>query len=600
MRDQKQPHPRTEAPHPRPKGWIHVLDGCTPWPEDLAAHYRASGYWRGETFDRLLSAWARAHPHRTALVHGDRGLTYAGLESAADRVARRLTRLGISAGDRVVLQLPNIPEFFGVFFGLQRLGAVPVLALPLHRRSEIVHLCRLSEAVAYVVPDVHQGFDHRDLAAEVVKEVPGVRHVLVVGDPGTHTPLDGPGTEASLAPEGPGTDLPPAPDEPDTDTPPTPNAPSDVALLLVSGGTTGLPKLIPRTHDDYAYNVRASAELCRFGPDTVYLAALPVAHNFALGCPGVLGALHAGGTAVLTDEPDPDAAFALIERERVTATALVPPTARVWATATQWDDTDLSSLRLLQVGGARLLPEHAVQVRDAFGPVLQQVFGMAEGLLNYTEPDAPEDVVLHTQGRPLSPGDEIRVVDEDDRDVPPGTTGRLLTRGPYTLRGYYRAPEHNTGAFTADGHYRTGDLVRRTPTGHLVVEGRVKEQINRGGDKVAAAEVEEQLITHPAIVDAAVVPIPDDLLGERTCAFVVPVPGATAPGRSEAAAFLGERGLAPYKIPDRIEALDALPVTAVGKTDKGALKSLARSLAESPAGRPAAEGPHGPEGAHRS
>ncbi|MCF1592141.1 (2,3-dihydroxybenzoyl)adenylate synthase [Streptomyces muensis] len=530
----------------------------------------------------MLRTWARAHPHRTALVHGERRLSYAELESAADRVARRLAGLGIAAGDRVVLQLPNIPEFFAVFFGLQRLGAVPVLALPLHRRSEIVHLCRLSEAVAYVVPDVHQGFDHRELAAEVVKEAPCLRHVLVVGDPGTHTPLDGPGTGVSGVS-------------------PVHDDASEVALLLVSGGTTGLPKLIPRTHDDYAYNVRASAELCRFGPDTVYLAALPVAHNFALGCPGVLGALHAGGTAVLTDEPDPDAAFALIERERVTATALVPPTARVWATATGWAGADLSSLRLLQVGGARLLPEHAIQVRGAFGPVLQQVFGMAEGLLNYTEPDAPEDVVLHTQGRPLSPDDEIRIVDEDDRDVPPGAVGRLLTRGPYTLRGYYRAPEHNTTAFTADGHYRTGDLVRRTPTGHLVVEGRVKEQINRGGDKVAAAEVEQQLITHPAIADAAVVPVPDDLLGERTCAFVVPAPDAEAPGRKEAAAFLRERGLAPYKIPDRIEVLDALPVTAVGKTDKRALTSLANALTGiAGRARPAAEGPDGPEGVRTS
>ena len=542
----------------RPEG-DHVLDGCTPWPEEFAERYREAGYWRGETFDQLLRAWTRADPHRPALVQGERRLNRAELERSADRAARRLAGLGIRAGDRVVLQLPNVPEFFTGFFGLQRLGAIPVLALPLHRRSEIVHLCRLSGAVAYVVPDVHQGFDHRELAADVVKECPDLRHVLVAGDPGAHLPLDGPGIAGEL--------------------PPTPSDASEVALLLVSGGTTGLPKLIPRTHDDYAYNVRASAELCRFGPDTVYLAALPVAHNFALGCPGVLGALHAGGTAVLTDEPDPDAAFALIERQRVTATALVPPTARMWAAATEWEEADLSSLRLLQVGGARLLPEHAVQVRGALGPVLQQVFGMAEGLLNYTEPDAPEDVVLHTQGRPLSPDDELRIVDENDRDVPPGTTGRLLTRGPYTLRGYYRADEHNATAFTADGHYRTGDLVRRTPRGHLVVEGRVKEQINRGGDKVAAAEVEEQLAHHPAVLDVAVVPVPDDLLGERTCAFVAPRPGATAPDRNEAAAFLRERGLAPYKIPDRIEPLDALPVTAVGKTDKKALTALARDLA---------------------
>ncbi|WP_240759147.1 AMP-binding protein, partial [Phytoactinopolyspora endophytica] len=266
-----------------------------------------------------------------------------------------------------------------------------------------------------------------------------------------------------------------------------------------------------------------------------------------------------------------DEAFETIQRERVTVTALVPPTARMWAEATAWSGEDLSSMRLLQVGGARLLPEHARQVTEAFGPVLQQVFGMAEGLLNFTEPGAPEDIVFHTQGRPLSPADEIRVVDDNDADVTPGAVGELLTRGPYTPRGYYRAPEHNAASFTADGYYRTGDLVRVTPTGHLVVEGRVKDQINRGGDKIAAAEVEEHLVAHPAVADAVVVAVSDDLLGERSCAFVISAPGATPPDRAEVAAFLAERGVAAFKIPDRVEAVESFPVTTVGKTDKRAL-----------------------------
>lgn len=532
-----------------------MLEGSTAWPPDLAERYREAGYWQAETVDELLTRWARTHSDRIALVHGDRRLRYRDLDAAAGRIAGGLRRFGVAPGDRVVLQLPNVPEFFTVFFGLQRIGAVPVLALPLHRRSEIAHLCRLSDAVGYVVPDRHGNFDYRDLATQVRAEVPTVRHVLVAGDAGEHTALtelDG-SAEAS----------------------PHPADPSDVALLLVSGGTTGLPKLIPRTHDDYAYNVRASAEFCRLGPDTVYLTALPVAHNFALGCPGVLGTLHVGGTAVLTDDPAPDAAFPLVEHERVTVTALVPPLARMWAEATEWSDEDLSSIRLLQVGGARLLPEHARQVRDAFGPVLQQVFGMAEGLLTFTEPGAPDEIVLHTQGRPLSPGDELRIVDEHDRDVAPGAIGQLLTRGPYTLQGYYRAPDHNTVAFTPDGFYRTGDLVRRTSTGHLVVEGRVKEQINRGGDKVATAEVEEHLAAHPDVREAAVVAVPDELLGERSCAYIVPADPQRPPSAEQLTAFLRDRGLAPYKIPDRVAALGEFPRTVVGKTDKRALSALA-------------------------
>ncbi|NEE02718.1 (2,3-dihydroxybenzoyl)adenylate synthase [Phytoactinopolyspora halotolerans] len=521
-----------------------MLDGCVPWPAELAERYRQAGFWRGETLDDLLRRRAIERGDRPVASDATHRLSYAELDDAASRVATALSRAGIDPRDRVVVQLGNTVDFLTVFFGLQRAGAIPVLALPMHRRSEITHLCGLSGATGYVIPGHHPGFDYRGLAGDVRAALPELK-VLIADELAAPSP--------SRNAEFPRTD------------------PSDVALMLVSGGTTGLPKLIPRTHDDYVYNLRASAETCRLSGDDVYLAALPAAHNFALGCPGVLGTIDAGGAVVLTDIAAPDEAFETIQRERVSVTALVPPTARMWAEATAWSDEDLSSMRLLQVGGARLLPEHARLVTDAFGPVLQQVFGMAEGLLNFTEPGAPEEIVLHTQGRPLSPADEIRVVDENDDDVAPGDVGQLLTRGPYTPRGYYRAPEHNAASFTADGYYRTGDLVRVTRTGHLVVEGRVKDQINRGGDKIAAAEVEEHLVAHPAVADAAVVATPDELLGERSCAFVIPAPGVTPPDRAELAAFLSDRGVAAFKIPDRVEVVESFPVTTVGKTDKRAL-----------------------------
>jgi 2,3-dihydroxybenzoate-AMP ligase len=534
-----------------------MLDGWVPWPEALAERYRAEGYWQGRPLDRLLRERAERAPARIALVDADGNRwTYAELDLRADRTAAGLRRTGIGAGDRVVVQLPNTDAFVVLFFGLLRAGAIPVLTLPAHRESEIVHVAETAGATAYAIPDVHDHFDHRTLARALRKAVPSVEHVLVAGDPAEFTALaDVDGDPVPLS-------------EPD---------PSDVAVLLLSGGTTGKPKLIPRTHDDYSYNVRASAEVCGFDESTVYLVVLPTAHNFALACPGLLGTLMAGGTVVLSPTPSPEDTFALIEREKVTATAVVPPIALLWLDAVEWEEADLSSLRLLQVGGSKLGAEPAARVRPALGCTLQQVFGMAEGLLNYTRLDDPGELVLHTQGRPLSPADEIRVVDPDGHDVPPGTTGELLTRGPYTLRGYYRAPEHNARSFTPDGFYRTGDLVRVLPSGHLVVEGREKDQINRGGDKISAEELENHLLAHPAVHDAAVVGMPDETLGERTCAYLVPRGQAVPPTQRELATFLTERGVAAYKLPDRVEVVDAFPRTSVGKIDK---KALGRRIAE--------------------
>jgi 2,3-dihydroxybenzoate-AMP ligase len=229
-------------------------------------------------------------------------------------------------------------------------------------------------------------------------------------------------------------------------------------------------------------------------------------------------------------------------------------------------------LQVLQVGGAKLSPEVAGRIEPTLGCRLQQVFGMAEGLVCYTRFDDPKEVILNTQGRPISPEDEIRVVDDADREVPVGETGHLLVRGPYTIRGYYRAPEQNAKDFTPEGFYRTGDLVRLTPSGNLIVEGRAKEQINRAGEKISSEEVENHLLAHPNIRDAAVVSIPDSFLGARIGAFLVPRE-KPASEVERVKAFLRDRGLAAYKIPDRVEWVSVLPQTSTGKIDKKALRS---------------------------
>ncbi|MFJ2183150.1 (2,3-dihydroxybenzoyl)adenylate synthase [Streptomyces anulatus] len=536
------------------------------WPATDAEKYRNAGYWRGESFAQFLSARTRAYGDRTAVVDDRTRLSYAELDEQSDRVARGLVDLGISAGDRVLVQLPNRVEFLLLWFALMKTGAVPVHTQPGHRSSEITHLARLSEAVAYVIPDKHADFDHRLLAQAVRNDSPALKHVVVVGDPGHGTGF------TSFA------DL--LTDRPAARTPKSRARGEDMALLLLSGGTTGLPKLIPRTHDDYLYNGRAAAEVCELTSRSVYLAALPVAFNYTMNCPGVLGTLGVGGKVVLASNPDPDYCFGLIGREGVTIAAINPQMAPVWLDEVSMTDADLSTLRVLQIGSARLADEQAERMTDGFGCTIQQVFGMAEGLLCLTRLTDPPEIINTVQGRPISPADEVRVVGPDDREVGEGEEGELLTRGPYTLRGYYRAAEHNAKSFTPDGFYRSGDLVRRLPSGHLIVVGRSKDQINRGGEKIPATEVEGHLLAHPGIRSVALVAAPDPDFGERAVAFVVPA-GERAPDRRELAAFLADRGLAAYKAPAEVRTIDAMPLTPVGKIDK---KVLAASLRDGSAG----------------
>ncbi|MFD4631210.1 (2,3-dihydroxybenzoyl)adenylate synthase [Streptomyces sp. NPDC058284] len=546
------------------------------WPKEFADRYRAAGWWRGETFGQMLRERAAEHPERVAIVDPGgptpRRWAYGELDCRADQLAAGLLARGIGKGDKVVVQLPNIAEFFETVFALFRIGALPVFALPAHRETEIRYFCEFTEAVAYVIPQELGGFDYRGLAAKLIDELPTLKHVFVAeGDAGPFAPLPRTATEPTTAPA------------PTPLSPPAPSAPSDLAFLQLSGGSTGVPKLIPRTHDDYIYSLRGSNELCAVDEDSVYLVALPAAHNFPLSSPGSLGALYAGARVVLCPQPSPEVAFPLIEAEGVTITGLVPPLALLWTEAAPATAYDLSSLEVLLVGGAKFSEEAARRVKPALGCTLQQVFGMAEGLVNYTRLDDSPETIVTTQGRPISPDDEIRVVDDEDIDLPTGETGHLLTRGPYTIRGYWKAPEHNARSFTADGFYRTGDVVRLTETGHIVVEGRAKDQINRGGEKIAAEEVENHILAHPSVHDANVVAEPDAYLGERTCAYVILRADAEPLRPAAVRKFVRERGLAAYKVPDRVEFVEAFPQTGVGKISKKALRAASSQTQASPA-----------------
>ena len=445
-------------------------------------------------------------------------------------------------------------EFATLTIACLEIGAIPIMALPAFRKAELEYLVSFSEAKAIAIAPEYRGFDHAALARDLRTRVI-LSTTPAAGCVSIHEACTTPDTIGSS----------------------TTGTPFDVALFLLSGGTTGLPKLIPRTHADYLYNARESAAATGLTSESRILIALPAEHNFPLACPGLLGALLTGARAVFTQSSKAADLANTIERERITHLPCVPALAIALLDLPQSSRAGLASLRVITVGGQRLQEPTARALKCAFPRlIVQQVLGMAEGLLCYTPLDAPEEVAFTTQGRLLSRADEIRIVDSDGTDSAPGAIGELWCRGPYTIRGYFRAPDRNREAFTADGFYRTGDLVRLDPSGNLVVEGRIKDLINRGGEKINAEEIEAHLIAHPAVSAAAVVAMPDAVLGEKACAYLSLHHGESLalPAMRE---FLAARGVAQFKWPERIEIVGELPLTNVGKIKKAELR---RDIAE--------------------
>lgn len=540
------------------------------WSQAECSEHEKNGYWQTETLADALQSWALEFGDTTAVVDGAIRLSYRELFAQVERTAHGLQALGLQTGDRVLLQLPNSANFVICSFALFTCGVIPIMVMPAQRENDIQALCDIAAPKAYIVPDKFLGFDHLAQAQQVRTKRPELMHIIVddqssvVVEPGYRDAHIHRFADLAVEPRG---ELPPVYHR-------------DVALLLLSGGTTGTPKLIPRTHADYLYNARQAAKVCELSANTVYLVALPAAHNFPLACPGILGTLSRGGKVVMARTPGFDETFPLIARERVTVTALVPSLVQLWLQAREWDQTDLSSLRVLQVGGAPLELVTAAQVEPLLGCQLQQVYGMAEGLICFTRLNDPASVKLHTQGRPMCPADEIRIVDESLNPVEPGEAGELLVRGPYTIRGYYRALDHNRKAFTGGGFYRTGDLVKQSPQGDLTVVGRVKDQVNRAGEKIACAEIEQALQSHPDICHALVVAVSDKELGERACAFVISQQAQLS--ATVITRYLLAKGLARYRVPDQIEMIAKIPLTPVGKPDKRYLIALAESRAKTP------------------
>ncbi|TMH39405.1 MAG: (2,3-dihydroxybenzoyl)adenylate synthase [Betaproteobacteria bacterium] len=538
-----------------------MLAGVVPFPPEFARRYREKDYWRDKSLTEEFGGAFARFADRVALVDRGRSFTYAELDRTAERLASNLLDAGLKPLDRVVVQLPNVIEFVYLYLALQKIGCIPIAALATHRYLEISQFAKLSGASACVTPDRYSDFDFTEMVDRVRGDAASVKLGIVLGDAPrgflsltelmSRQPKRSPGELRKLRID-----------------------PTEPAVFQLSGGTTGVPKLIPRTHNDYAYNSRIAAKVCGVTGDSVLLLALPIAHNLPLACPGLQGYFYNGGKVVLSTSTRPGDLFRLIEEHGITHLKVVPALLIRLINDPDIVKYDLSSLRVIQSGGQRMQPEVRIRTKRLIpSATVQENFGMSEGMLFFVRLDDPEDVRLETCGRPLSPDDEVRLVDDEGKEVPPGEVGELTCRGPYTLRGYLGVPEYNARQFTPDGFYRSGDLMRLHPSGNYVVEGRKKDLINRGGEKISAEEIENLILSHPAVQNIACVAMPDPDLGEKTCACVILRPGRSL-ALEELTRFLSEKEIAKFKLPERLEILLEFPLSTFGKVSKKALVEM--------------------------
>jgi 2,3-dihydroxybenzoate-AMP ligase len=551
-----------------------------PYPAEAVERYVAAGVWQPRTIAAAFRATAAAHGGRTALITQAITLTYAELDQRSDAVALGLAEAGLEPGDRVLLQITNSATAIVAWYGLQKAGLIPVCTHPIHRKLEIEQIGRQTGAVAHLVQADFPGFDLVGLAREMAGLLPALRTVLTIGA--------GPAAQAPLA--APAADAPPGQRagiriEDLERTPVTPEGraalaavdagrdPDRPAVFQLSGGTTGTPKVIPRLHAEYWHNAVATARWWGHDERSVLAFGLPIAHNAALS--NGLHSAHAVGAALLLGTPQSDVMVPMMAAHGATWTMSPPGLAVEYM---RHRDFDAAAARLSTwVLTAARTPRAVFDALSDRGVLVTQAFGMSEGLFMFTPPDADAEVRFATIGSPISPLDEVLVLAPGtDAEVAEGEPGELCARGPYTIRGYLAAPERNREAFTAAGYYRSGDLVRAHRTPHGVaysVEGRIKDLIDRGGEKINAEEVESLLVQHPGVAEAGLVAMPDPRLGERGCVYVVPRDPATPPDLAGLCRYLEERGLAKYKWPERLELVDALPRTPVGKLAKNALRA---------------------------
>lgn len=507
--------------------------------------------FRGTSVAESLALRAADDPRRTFVVLGDRRLTYQQVDAQSTALAASLHELGIEAGDRIALNLPNWPEFIVAMFAAAKLGAVIVPLNPRYTSPELQYMLRHSETVVVVTAENYDGVDYLARFEGFLTSLPDLQYVVSVGeedlwyDDRIHQFED-------LVSSGEGRPF-----------PQTQVSPEEVFAILYTSGTMGKPKGVSLTNANLLETAATTVDAVEIAPDDVVFGVNCLFNIFGVG-PGVLGTLAAGATLVLQDDSDPVRSLEIIERERVTVHHGVPTTFITELRAQAESPHDLSSLRTGIVAGAPVPEELVGRIQREMVPGIRIGYGMTEtgSMVSVTCEDDPQGKQVRTVGRPLE-GVEIRVIDTDGSILPEESVGELAIRGPGVMKGYYRQPGETSHAFSEDGFFLTGDLGMLDEEGYLHIIGRRKEMIIRGGFNVYPREVEDRLHAHPAVLDAAVVGLPDEVLGEMACACIVPVEGAIVTGE-EIKDFCREV-MADYKVPDLVRFLDSFPLTGSGK-----------------------------------
>lgn len=537
----------------------YPIDGVIYHPEQQALVWFANGAWERRTVGDSLRATAQRCPTRDAIITDEGNLNFGQLDEQTERLGAALLELGLNPGDRAIFQMGTTRETAVVLLACYKAGIVPVCSLPQHRELEIGQLIRQADARGYFVQADFSAFDLVGFATQMMAAHSSLKHLVVARGQESHgysmqaliDSISLSQARTKLAEVAPGCE--------------------DVLSFQLSGGTTGVPKIIPRFHAEYLAHSKACARRYKLGENDRIIWALPLLHN-AAQVYVLMPLISMGLSAVLMPKVDVKRMLDLIEQHQVTRAISIGPIAPQLMAYSELAQHDLSSLRLFTtMSAAQRLEEH-------LGVPCSNLYGITEGLLLGSAADAPDFVRHRTQGNSGCSQDEIRLlVPGTEQKVESGQMGELCFRGPATLPGFYNAPEANANAYTSDGFYRTGDMVTVHEIDgetYYTFQGRLRDNINRGGEKIGCEEVESLINTHPAISEARLVAMPDPFYGEKGCAYIILRPGNKAPTVKDLLLFLVAQGLAKYKCPERIEVIDAFPVTKVGKLDKVMLRTM--------------------------
>jgi len=539
-----------------------MMEGFVPWPEEFVKEYTEKGYWLGLTVGQTFDKIAAQYPDREILVSEGARFTYSELDLKVKRLALGLLELGIQKEDRIVLLLPNSPELVFMYLALAKIGAIGVWALPQHRQTEIGYLLAETDAVGIAVPDEFRNFDYLEMVNELRVKSSSLRYVLVAGqkipedayslDKLLENPIEKNHPEHYLDRF-----------EPDA---------NEVLCLLLTGGTTALPKIVPRTHNSMLLASLCGAELRGHdSPEAVYLLNNHISHG--AGMQRMTGSLvQFGAKVVLSKRPMPEVMLKAIDREKVTHTGMVPTQAMDLINHPDFDKYDLSSLKSIDLPGARATKELLKEMKTKIPHSdIHIAFGSNEGMMFSSRPGDTFEMACEGAIRPICFGDEFKITDSKGNEVPEGVVGEIIARGPNVIRGYYKSPGLNQKAFDAEGFWHPGDLFVKNKDGTFMAMGRNDDMIIRGGENISAKEIEETLSAHHSILDFAVVAMPDIRLGQKACAYAKLHPGEKFTFE-EMKVFLENKDIAKFKWPERLEIVDDFPLTPIGKISKKDLR----------------------------